>query len=480
MLNSFDIILQQECQLDRNLPILVGVSGGPDSICLLHSLVQAGYPVVIAHFNHQLRPEAVIEEEMVSQLAKDWEVPVIFEQADVIAYAHSNRKSIEEAARELRYQFLFTAAVNHKAQAVAVGHNADDQVETVLMHLLRGAGPAGLRGMRYRSLPNPWSETIPLVRPLLNIWRAEIEAYLQEHGLSASRDLSNLDPAYYRNQLRHQVIPYLQSLNPQLKQALWQTAELAGTDYDFISAEAQKQWNSGVAHHRLPGVIEIKRDEFSRLFPSIQRELLRKCAFSLQPALRDLDYAAIQRVLHTLSLPESYHRVDLVSGIRLIIEPDQLWLVDRGVEISVDTWPQIDSTGIYPPVHPTDRTGRIQLQNRWELQFHTVPCNTELLSLAKANADPFQAWVDADQVQQPWILRSRSPGDRIELLGMEGQHTKLSDLFINRKIPSRARANWPLIASATRIIWIPGVQLAHSARLTGDSQRAIHFALVQK
>ncbi len=480
MFNTFDVILQQECQLDQNLPILVGVSGGPDSICLLHYLKRAGYPVVVAHLNHQLRPEADLEAEMVTQLAKDWQMPGISDKADVFGYAQLSHSSVEEAARELRYQFLFSAAVEYKAQAVAVGHNADDQVETVLMHLLRGAGPAGLRGMRHRSLPNPWSDTIPLVRPLLRIWRMEIETYLEEHGLPANRDFSNLDTVYYRNRLRHHVIPYLQTLNPQIKQALWQTAELVGTDYDFISAEVQKQFDSGIVQDRSRGVIEINRAEFSRLQPSLQRELLRRGAFSIHPGLRDLDYMAIQRAIRALNIPEGDAQIDLVSGMRLIVEPDRIWLVDQGAEVPLDNWPQINPNQRSLRIQLHGPATTVQLENHWELQVEMFPCNPQLLSMAITNTDPFQAWADADQIQQPWVLRPRLPGDRIEMLGMEGRHTKLSDLFINRKIPRRARPRWPLIASDETIIWIPGVQLAHTARLTGASQRAIHFSLVHK
>ena len=188
MLKSVPIILQQQCQLDRHLPLLVGVSGGPDSICLAHQLLRTGYQIIIAHLNHQLRPEASLEAKQVEQLALGWGIPAIIDSVDVGRYAHVHHLSTEEAARELRYQFLFRAAIQSGAQAVAVGHNADDQVETVLMHLLRGAGPAGLRGMRWRSLPNPWSQTIALVRPLLSVWRTDIEAYLRANQLNVLQD----------------------------------------------------------------------------------------------------------------------------------------------------------------------------------------------------------------------------------------------------------------------------------------------------
>ncbi|HWQ83741.1 MAG TPA: tRNA lysidine(34) synthetase TilS [Anaerolineales bacterium] len=480
MFNSLDNILQQECKLDRNLPILVGVSGGPDSICLLHCLIQAGYHTVVAHFNHQLRPEADIEAGMVLHLAEDWKIPAIVKEADVRSHAEQNHLSIEEAARELRYQFLFSTAGEQKAQAVAVGHNADDQVETILMHLLRGAGPAGLRGMRIRSLPNPWSKSIPLVRPLLAIWRTDIEAYLQEYQLPANRDASNLDPVYYRNQLRHQVIPYLQTLHPQIKKALWQTAELVGTDYDFLLAEIQAKWDSDIIRNKSRGVIEINRQAFLDLAESLQRGLLRRAAFELQPNLRDLDYSAIQRALHAIKLNGSELQVDLVSGIQLVVDSDRLWLVDQGSDIQTDEWPQISSATTILEELNLGTAREVQLENGWELHVEIVTCDEQVLSGALNNPDPYQAWADADRISEPLSLRTRMPGDQIQLLGMGGQHTNLSDLFINRKIPRRGRTKWPLIVSGNRILWVPGVQLAEPFRLTAVTQRAIHFSVIQR
>jgi tRNA(Ile)-lysidine synthase len=475
MLNSVPIILQQQCQLDRNLPVLVGVSGGPDSICLAHQLMQTGYQIVIAHLNHQLRPEASLEAKQVEQLAQGWGIPAIFESANVGNNAQAHHLSIEEAARELRYQFLFRAAIQSGAQAVAVGHNADDQVETVLMHLLRGAGPAGLRGMRWRSLPNPWSHTIPLVRPLLAVWRTDIEAYIHENQLSVLQDSSNTDTTFFRNRLRMQVLPYLQSLNPQIKQALWQTAELVGTDYEFLTSEVEQHWQSVIAWNK-SGVIGIKREEFSTLPESLQRELLRHAVSILRPGLRDLDYATVQRTLLFNRASILGGQVDMIAGLNLVVEPGTMWLVEKTAEIPGEEWPQINNNASAILKIP----GRYNLSNDWELLVQATNCDDGLHSHAVKNTDLYQAWIDADRVSQPLVLRARQPGDVIQILGLNGQHTKLSDLFINHKIPRRLRAGWPLIAAEETIIWVPGVQLAHPARLTQNTQRVIHFALVRQ
>ncbi|MBI3739868.1 MAG: tRNA lysidine(34) synthetase TilS, partial [Chloroflexi bacterium] len=167
MLEKLESILRKQCDLDPQKPLLVGVSGGPDSLCLMDILRQAGYRIIVAHFNHKLRPEADVEATDVEKTAARYMLQCVVESADVRMHANAEGLSIEEAARNLRYKFLFAQARRFKAQAVAVGHTADDQVETVLMHFIRGAGLNGLKGMAYRTHLSIFDAEIPLVRPLL-------------------------------------------------------------------------------------------------------------------------------------------------------------------------------------------------------------------------------------------------------------------------------------------------------------------------
>ncbi|HEY2979690.1 MAG TPA: tRNA lysidine(34) synthetase TilS, partial [Anaerolineales bacterium] len=219
MLEKIESILQSACHLERGRLIVVGVSGGPDSLCLLHLLHQAGYPLLVAHFNHQIRPEAGDEAGAVEQFAARLGLRCVVGSADVSAHAQKNGLSIEEAARALRYGFLFEQARQAGAQAVAVGHTADDQVETVLMHFLRGAGLNGLQGMGYRTILRTFDSAIPIVRPLLGIWREEVLAYCTTYGLQPHFDRSNASPEYLRNRLRHTLIPVLESYNPKFREA---------------------------------------------------------------------------------------------------------------------------------------------------------------------------------------------------------------------------------------------------------------------
>src|SRR5688500_9907796 len=150
MLDNIESILRQQCGLNKDFPVIAGVSGGPDSLCLMGALRKAGYRVVVAHFNHKLRPDSDADANIVEQTAARLNLPSVIESGEVRAFADAEKLSIEEAARIMRYRFLMGQARRFRAQAVAVGHTADDQVETVLMHFIRGAGLEGLKGMNYR------------------------------------------------------------------------------------------------------------------------------------------------------------------------------------------------------------------------------------------------------------------------------------------------------------------------------------------
>jgi tRNA(Ile)-lysidine synthase len=242
MLEQIYLALENKCLINPDQAIVLGVSGGPDSLCMLESMHQLGYRLIVAHLDHALRPSSVSEREKIEQISERKGLPFIFQREDVASFAQKNRQSLEEAARTLRYRFLLQQAEKTGAQAVAVGHTADDQVETVLMHFLRGSGLSGLRGMDFRSLPNPWSTHIPLVRPLLGIWREEILAFLKQHDLEPNLDESNQDLRFYRNRLRNELIPRLDELNPGLRERIWQTAGIISADDEALDMVVDRIW----------------------------------------------------------------------------------------------------------------------------------------------------------------------------------------------------------------------------------------------
>ena len=284
MLEYLQSVLRTKCELDPRLPVLVGVSGGPDSLCLLDGLHRLGYDLIVAHLDHRLRPESLEEARAVERMAGDRDLPFILEYENVNQYAIQQGNSVEEAARILRYRFLFRVAAAQNFQAVVVGHTADDQVETVLMHILRGAGLDGLKGMTYRSLPNAWSDTIPLVRPLLGAWRDEIMAYINAKDLHPLEDASNLDMRFYRNRLRNELIPYLEGLNPGVRGRLWRMADILAEDHNVLEKITEDIWNACLQESGA-GYLAIGLQILADQPLGVRRRLVRRAISMLRPGL---------------------------------------------------------------------------------------------------------------------------------------------------------------------------------------------------
>ncbi len=474
MLDQLSLILQQDCQLDSAKPVLVGVSGGPDSLCLLDVLDSLDYPVVIAHLNHRLRPEAGDDALAVQRAAVSRGLPFVLAETDVAAYADEHTLSIEEAARTLRYRFLFEQARKHGAQAVAVAHTADDQVETVLMHLLRGSGLAGLRGMPYRALPTAWGGDIPLVRPLLGVWRSEIIAYCEQRGLQPVFDRTNLDTTYYRNRLRHELIPTLESYNPAVRPVVWRMSQTLAGDYAVLEAQVSAAW-AGCVAAQSAGAVALKTQSIKTQPLAIQRAIVRRAINLLRPGLRDIGYETIARTLDFVAHPPRTGQRDLAAGLRLLIEGDRMWLAAWEADLPVGDWPQAASQP-----QKLDIPGETKLPGGWVFSARPAGNMPAALHEARANADPFRAWIDLGETMIPLNVRVRCPGDRFQPIGMPGLSQKLSNFMINVKLPARARNGWPLVCSGEAVLWVPGYRLAHPYRLTAATRQAVFLELQRR
>jgi tRNA(Ile)-lysidine synthase len=478
MLNRVNSILQQNCFLSSGKTLLVGVSGGPDSMCLLDVLVQLGYPLVVAHLNHGLRPESQSDAEFVEQIAKRAGLPVVIGKEDVSSYACIHSLSIEEAARNLRYRFLFQQAELVQAQAVVVAHNADDQVETVLMHFLRGAGMAGLRGMQYLTLPSPWCDHIPLVRPLLEIWREEILAYLKDRKINSIHDQTNLDTSIFRNRLRHELIPYLADFNPGIRRVIWRMAQVLSADYDVIEANLDAAWEECLVEQG-QGYVSFRAPALFIQPEGIKRHLMRRGISWLLPGLRDIDSSTVERALGFIEHSTRSRRLDLAAGMYLLREADLLWLASWQADLPVSDWPQLAaddgcSEGLFLPA-----PGSVCLVDDWQIHAESLVLDETIEKPALGNPDPFQIWIDAAQLHMPLTVRCRQPGDRFKPLGMAGKTMKVSDFMINMKIPARARANWPLVFSADTLVWIPGMRMAHACQISNSTQQVVHLRMLR-
>jgi tRNA(Ile)-lysidine synthase len=475
MLDRLKETLITECLLPASRTVLVGVSGGPDSLCLLNVLHQLEYPLIVAHLNHGLRPEAKADAQRVKQFADDLGVPFILGEADVAGIANIKGLAVEEAARTARYDFLFTKAREFAAQAVAVGHTADDQVETVLMHLLRGAGLSGLKGMEFRALPNAWSQEIPLVRPLLSVWRAEVLDYLAEQGLQPVLDRTNLDTTIYRNRLRHELIPYLESYQPAVRRVLWRMAQILSGDHEIIEQVVAKAWQD-CAVGLGPGYVSLSIKELNRLPIGLKRHLLRRVMGILRPGLRDIDFESVERALAFLAEPPDSRQQDLIAGLRLFQEGKLLWVANWDVDLPHESWPQLGGKA----EHELDVPGALNLPGGWRLRAMPVEDVNAALTAALANTNPYQAWIDLDQLSLPFRVRSRQAGDRFRPMGMAGHSIKLADFMVNVKLDRRARSAWPLVCAGDAIVWVAGFRIGHPFRLRKETIRSAHLELVRE
>jgi len=472
MLDRIANILQHECQLHEADYLAVGVSGGPDSLCLLHSLHQLGYRIIAVHVNHGLRPEADAEEQLVNQFAGKLGIEFISYHVDVMKFASVESTSIEEAARNLRYTSLFDRARKSCTQAVVVGHNADDQVETILLHLLRGSGLSGLRGMEYRSLPNQWSEEIPLLRPLLSTWRSQIQDYIADHQINPARDDSNFDVSYLRNRLRHELLPILETYNPSIREVFLRMGQVLRDDYLILENLVGSAWESTLQKQG-HGYLIFQTQEFIRLPIAVQRNILRRAISHLVPGLRDVDFNSIERG-RLLVVGEKWNsQADLGTGMRLIKEGEQFLIVSEQGEFYRGDFPALLSDD---KLILSNMSINI-LNGDWRLEVEEI--NNTLLSsiLETVKNDPFQVYLDMDVLELPLFARKRQPADQMKVIGLNGHSIKISDLMINLKLPKHARVNWPLVCSGKEIVWVPGYRMSELARVTTGTSRVIHLRL---
>src|SRR5512133_502795 len=340
MLENIGTILSDKCGLTRDRPVIAGVSGGPDSLCLMNVLRVVGYRVIVAHFNHKLRPDADADANIVEKTAGRLNLVSVIQSGDVRAYADAEKLSIEEAARILRYRFLRQQARHFHAQAVAVGHTADDQVETVLMHFIRGAGLAGLKGMSYRTVIQMFDPLLPIVRPLLDMWREETIVYCGANGFRPRLDPSNASLDFFRNRLRHLLIPTLESYNPRFREVLRRTSRSLAGDFEILSELLAGIWKE-CAVQETAEFIAFDVTALSKRSLGLQRNLIRRAMEHLRPDSADVNYAALERASNFIADSQQRSRTNLPGDLHLLREGMLIYVVAGDATLPIERWPQM-------------------------------------------------------------------------------------------------------------------------------------------
>jgi len=453
----------REALLEPKQRLVVGVSGGADSLCLMDSLHRLGYRLVVAHFDHRLRPESSAEAETVRKLAASYGLPVEIGSMD----PPRERGSSEQLARIERYRFLARVATRRRIRTLAVGHTADDQVETVLMHLLRGAGPPGLRGMLPRTrldawMGNPKAPGLTVIRPLLELRRAQTAAHCATHGLVILDDPSNRDLRFLRNRLRHELIPQLLAYSPGLEATLLRTAKLMAAETELVDDLVEFNWSSWVRELG-PGALSLNRERLLAAPLTLRRAALRRAILTLRPEQRDIGFEAIERGLASL---RDSRRQTVIGQLELLPLRGDLILKTITAPLAFPDLPQLRT----PAVRRLRIPGTVRLANRWAIDFRSVGRSS------RRGIKAGQVRFDLDRLPDKLVLRAPRPSDRLQPVGMHGT-LKLADLFINRKVPKLARARWPVLVSGEDLIWIPDLHRSRIARPSSKSKRLLELTL---
>ncbi len=432
--------------------VLIAVSGGPDSTSLLYVLDALApilkYSLHLFHLDHKIRGESSQEDALfVSALADKLRIPKSIFSFDVPAFARRKHLSLEEAGRLARYRLLSKTANELKATKIALGHQADDQIETFLMRLIRGTGTDGLVG-----IPPVRGK---IIRPLIEMERIEIERYCRRKGISYRIDETNLSSSNLRSKIRYYLIPYLVAYNPNFKKNLSQTMEIISEEKDFLEEIAKRKQYQVVKERE--GFYQISISPFKKLTKSIQRRILRNIIKALKEDLKGIEFKHIESILTAFSQPSSHFQIDLPSNLVAIGEYGNIIIARKDCL----------RKKIIQPIE-IKVPGSVELSDL-NISIHAKVKSAKDLSISKKSS---KAYLDADKVKLPLILRSRLPGDRFVPLGMD-KEKKLQDFLVDNKVPFRVRDQIPLVESNGEIVWVVGYRISEKFKVTDETSEVL-------
>ncbi|MBU6409095.1 MAG: tRNA lysidine(34) synthetase TilS [Verrucomicrobia bacterium] len=432
--------------------LLAAVSGGLDSMALLHALAALSrnhsWKIVVAHLNHRLRGRAAdADEQLVRKTARALDLPFVARRANVKKFARQSRLSIETAARQLRHEFLARTAQERKIATIALAHHADDQVELFFLRLLRGAGGRGLAGMNWRS-PSPADPSIPVVRPLLDLPKSELEQFADENKIRFRHDATNFSDEHLRNRVRNELLPLLKkNYQPATARTVLRAMEVVGAESEF-AGEAARRWL------RARRAASPAHEPFEKLPPAIQRRVLE---IELAAAGVGPDFDLIESLRGAAGVFTSISRQFSVArtadGRVLLREEEESLFDDSALRAAVDAAGQAAFGGVRfkwrisaPPKHPPSR--------------------------GKRGCELF----DREKIGRSIVLRHWRAGDRFRPIGMRSA-VKLQDLLTNAKIPRPQRRRLAVAAAENGVLfWVEGLRIAEEFKVTPRTKRCLAWS----
>ena len=443
--------------------VLIGVSGGPDSVALLHLLLDRApglsLHLGIAHLNHQLRDGADRDEEFVRQLAAALGLPFHGQRADVRAWQARYRLSLEEAARQVRYAFFEEVCAASGYAKIALGHHADDNAETLLLHLLRGSGRLGLAGI-------PAIRGRVTVRPPIFATRSDITDYLQARKIPYVSDPTNTDGAFFRNRIRHRLIPDLErDYHPGMRAILSRTALILRAEEEWLDSLVEPIYGSLLTADA-EGRVGLSAPALGRLPIAAARRVVRKALIRVKHDLRRVAFAHVEQVLELARRATDAGPLHLPGRVHVRRQGDQIIFARAEGAMGRS---QPDET---PPDFEYHLAGCGDL---------TIPETGDCIRLSEvavaavpelAGRSPQTAYMDMAALEFPLTVRNFRPGDRFSPLGMVGTQ-KLKKYFIDHKVDRSERRRCPLLISRGRLLWVAGHRLGRCAGLSPQTRRVL-------
>lgn len=439
--------------------VLAACSGGPDSVALVHALAglkgEYGFTLAVAHVNHLLRgAESDADAAFVDELAARLGLPFYQTSVDAASYAEETGRSLQDAARAVRWRWLRATAAGLGGAVIATGHHADDQAETVLLNLFRGAGSAGLAGMK--------PAAAGIIRPLLAVDRAAIDDYCREHGLASRLDSSNLSTDYQRNLLRLEVMPRLAAaFNANLAATLGRTAQVVGDEHEYVAGAAAAAWPRVARQEGEALAVDCRA--LAELPVALRREVFRQALEKKRGNLTGISFLHVEKLLELASEGTTGNAVTLPGGLTARREYGDVLL-----------------TAAVPPAAGITPPGvALAVPGTTEVPVLGATVTARLSAERPPDAGPDSAVFAWDELSPPLYVRTRADGDVFRPAGLGGSK-KLKEFFIDAKVPRRRRDGVPVIADSRGILWLAGLRQAERGRAGAGTQQFLQLIMEKR
>lgn len=468
---------------------LLAVSGGPDSMAMLHGLLalqrETDWPgpnyFHVAHLNHQLRgAESDADVEFVRDETKKLGLDCTIGSVNITEAAKDAGESIETTSRSERYQFLGRTAIQNQCNKIILAHNADDQAETVLHRIIRGTGVRGLAGIPAKR--KMAGEDLWLARPLLNIRRSLIEAYLEEKGIAFCQDHTNLETEYTRNRIRHDLIPQLaRQYNPKIIEVLLQLAQTA----DWLGETIRSDAENSLAEMMISaeeGVITLDAGKLSTPSRQEQAEIIHQILGQLKVPLRNMGFKQIRSVLELIHSDGG--TVQLPGGLTVHKEVETIAFQFKAEQNHTVECPDLGRVILKLPGVTVPAPGRVRLDGGQvkpieQIEAQWFEGSLEDLETFRSRKTPAQEMMDLDKIQGKLILRQRQSGDRFTPLGVAGEKT-LGDFFTDAKVPVEYRKRIGLVCDEAGIVWVIGMRIAERVKITAGTREILKLTVEER